>query len=117
LVLIFGSKYVSVPLPFLLCDKHANNGIPWTCEQNQHSSGHPVVYSGVVSYDLPFGSMNRPNVNADSTSGVESWKLQLNAGVEHGIVNLPTRDHKTSVNSSCDYENIANTQSGNIWPR
>jgi hypothetical protein len=39
-----------------------------------------------------------------------SSKLQLSAGVENGIVNLPTRVQRTFVNASCHYENIANTQ-------
>jgi hypothetical protein len=41
---------------------------PCTCEQNQQSTGQLVEYSGVVSKELPLGSMTRTDVKTDSAS-------------------------------------------------
>uniref|UniRef100_A0ACD5Y1C6 Uncharacterized protein n=2 Tax=Avena sativa TaxID=4498 RepID=A0ACD5Y1C6_AVESA len=80
-----------------------------TSEQNEQSSGQPVEESSVISQEPPSGTINRPVVHTDSAIGVESRPLQSNSGAELGIANLAAAVDRTSLITSSDSEDIANT--------
>uniref|UniRef100_A0ACD5ZTW0 Uncharacterized protein n=1 Tax=Avena sativa TaxID=4498 RepID=A0ACD5ZTW0_AVESA len=84
-------------------------GARGTSEQNEQSSGQPVEESSVISQGPPSGTINRPVVHTDSAIGVESRPLQSSSGAELGIANLAAAVDRTTLITSSDSEDIANT--------
>jgi len=87
-------------------------GVRRTSEQNQQSGGQPVEDSHVVPQEPLPGTTFTPVVNPASATGVGNISAQSNSGVEHGIANLAAHVDRTSLNTSSDSDDIANTSRG-----